>query len=98
MAAKSRSAKFYRDNPDARKKKYSYDKKFGARPSQVNKREELNKYNYNHKSGPNDDAYHKGNKIVGFKSEKANRGSKTDSKGDRSARGSKMKFGRRKKS
>jgi len=30
MAAKSRTAKFYASNPDARKKKYQYDKKRNA--------------------------------------------------------------------
>lgn len=96
MAAKSRSAIFYKNHPEARAKKKAYDTRFNRKPSQVNKREELNRYNYNHKSGPNDDAYHKGKKIVGFKSASKNRGDKNDSVGDRKSRGSRMKFGRRK--
>lgn len=43
MAAKSRSAKFYRDNADARRKKAAYDTRLNDRPAQVNKREEANK-------------------------------------------------------
>lgn len=39
----SKSAKFYRDNPDSRRKKQAYDKRLNSRPSQVNKREESNK-------------------------------------------------------
>jgi len=38
-----RSTKYYRDNPDARKKKAKTDKKINARPSQVKKRVEANR-------------------------------------------------------
>lgn len=41
--ALSRTAKYYRDNPTARKKKAATDKKINARPSQVKKRVESNK-------------------------------------------------------
>ena len=37
------SAKYYRDNPQARKKKAATDKKVNARPSQQKKRNELKK-------------------------------------------------------
>lgn len=43
MAAKSRSAIYYKNHPEARAKKSRYDAKLNARPSQVNKREESNK-------------------------------------------------------
>lgn len=38
----SKSAKYYRKNPKARKKKAATDKKINARPSQVKKRVETN--------------------------------------------------------
>lgn len=38
----SKSAKYYRDNPEARKKKASTDKKINARSSQKKKRAESN--------------------------------------------------------
>ncbi len=38
-----RSAKYYRDNPDARRKKAATDKKVNARPEQRKKRVELKK-------------------------------------------------------
>ncbi len=39
----SKSAKYYRKNPKARKKKAATDKKINARPSQVKKRVESNR-------------------------------------------------------
>ena len=41
--ALSRTAKYYRNNPAARKKKAATDKKINARPAQVKKRVESNK-------------------------------------------------------
>jgi len=57
--------------------KAEYDKKFNKKPSQRKKRAELNRYNrkkgtYGNRDGL--DASHKGGKIVGFESEKKNRG------------------------
>jgi len=46
MAAKSKSAKYYRDNPDARKKKADTDAKINRRPDQLAKRRELAKKRY----------------------------------------------------
>ena len=37
------SAKYYRDNPEARKKKAEYDTKFNKKPEQEKKRAELKK-------------------------------------------------------
>jgi len=42
MAAKSKSAKYYANNPAARKKKAATDKKINARPEQKKKRAEAN--------------------------------------------------------
>lgn len=49
----SESAKFYRDNPRARKKKAATDKKVNARPDQRKKRSELSTKNreYDKKNG-----------------------------------------------
>lgn len=41
--AKSKSARYYANNPKARKKKAATDKKINARPSQVKKRVEANR-------------------------------------------------------
>lgn len=40
-----KTAKYYKDNDDARKKKNEYQKKFNKKPEQVKKRVELNKHN-----------------------------------------------------
>lgn len=40
-----KTAKYYKDNDDAREKKNEYQKKFNKRPDQVKKRVELNKFN-----------------------------------------------------
>jgi hypothetical protein len=42
---KSKSAQYLRDNPEARKKKLEYDKKYQKSESRVNYREELNRAN-----------------------------------------------------
>jgi hypothetical protein len=97
MAAKSRSAKFYASHPLARKKKLAYQSDYNKKPDQVKKRVELNAYNKKHKSGPNDDASHKGNKIVGFLAASKNRGSKTNAPGDSRARGIGHKHPKKKK-
>jgi hypothetical protein len=88
----SRSAKYYRDNPDARKKKAQTDKKVNARPEQRKKRSELTterrKRGIAGKGGG--DLSHTSKGLV-RKSVSANRGSKSDSAGDRRARGGKSK-------
>lgn len=74
------------------KKKRERDKAIAARPEQKKRRAEANKARRNAKkrglklSGK--DASHTSSGIV-FKSTKANRGSKSDSSGDRRSRGSK---------
>lgn len=93
MAAKSRTAKFYAANPEARKKKNAYQAEFNKRPDQVKKRVELNAYNRKKKDpkGNKTDAVHKGGKIVGYAPQSKNRGDSNDSAGDRRARGRKKK-------
>lgn len=43
MAAKCKSAKYYANNPKARKKKAATDKKINARPDQKKKRADCNR-------------------------------------------------------
>ena len=63
--------------------KAEYDKKFNKKPSQRKKRAELNRYNRKkgtYGNGDGLDASHKGGKIVGFESEKKNRGRREKSR------------------
>lgn len=39
----SRTSKFYRDNPDSRKKRQEYQREYNKRPDQKRRRAELNK-------------------------------------------------------
>ena len=92
----SRTAKFYQTHPEARKKKAAYDKKFNAQKEQREKRVELVQHNREHDkkygkaSREGKDASHTKNGIV-YKKSSVNRGSKSDSAGDRRARGGKKK-------
>lgn len=87
----SKSGKYYRDNPKAAAKKAETDKKINARPEQVKKRVESAKARRKAvaagKSVKGKDASHTKSGRVVLKSVKANRGSKTDTAGDRRARG-----------
>lgn len=88
--AKSKTAQFYASNPEARKKRLAYQKKYNKRPSQVKKRTELNQFNRKrgtYGNGDGLDASHKGRRIVGFSKASRNRGDKNNSAGDRRARG-----------
>lgn len=89
---KGKSAEYYDKNPASKAKKDAYNKEFNKKPEQKKKRAELNKYNREkgtYGNGDGKDAVHKGNKIVGFKKASTNRGSKSDSPGDKRARGGK---------
>ena len=89
--AKSASAKYYASHPEARAKKASYDKKFNQKPEQRAKRAELVKVNRErgtYGNGDGKDASHTSRGIV-MKKASVNRGSKSDSAGDRRARGGK---------
>lgn len=84
-----KTAKYYRENPKARAKKKATDTKVNSRPEQKKKRSELwKKRNELKKKWVNlewKDIAHTKNWLK-LKSVKANRWSKSDSKGDKKAR------------
>lgn len=92
----SRTARYYRTHPKARRKKAAYDKKFNQKPEQRRKRSELTVKNRQHDrkygkdSRKGKDLSHTKNGLV-YKKSSVNRGSKSDSAGDRRARGGKRK-------
>lgn len=91
--ALSKTAKYYRENPEARKKRLAYQKKYNSKKSQIKRRVELNKENRSrgtYGNGDKKDVSHKGGRTV-LESQSKNRGSKTNTSGDRRARGNKGK-------
>lgn len=92
----SKTAEYYRTHPKARRKKAEYDKEYNKKPEQREKRSELTQVNREHDkkygkaSRKGKDASHTSHGIV-YKSVHANRGSKSDTAGDRRARGGKKK-------
>lgn len=88
----SKSAKYYQNNPEARAKKNAYNKEFNKKPAQRKKRSELVQARRERgiygKGG--DDLAHTSKGLV-RKSPSANRGSKTDTAGDKRARGTGVK-------
>lgn len=92
----SRSAKYYQTHPEARKKKAKTDKKINARPEQRARRSELGSANYAHdkkygkSSRKGKDLSHTSSGLK-YKPSSVNRGSKSDSKGDKNARGGSKK-------
>lgn len=83
------STEYYRTHPRARRKKAATDKAINARPEQRKKRAELNRENrkrgrYGKANGK--DLSHTKNGLV-YKDQSVNRGSRSDSRGDRRARG-----------
>ena len=86
-----RTAKFYATHPEARAKKAAYDKRNDARPERRARRAELTKINREKGTAGNGDGKdwsHTKNGMV-MKKASVNRGSKTDSSGDKRARGGK---------
>ena len=92
MTAKSKSAIFYQENPEARKKKAAYDTKLNSKKEQIKKRTEAN--------AKRAEATKKGQNIKGkdynhgtnsFVKSSVNRGATSGTKGDRNARGGKKK-------
>ncbi len=90
----AKTAEHYAKNEKSRKRHVEYQKEYNKSPEQVKKRVELNKINrQNHASGKSkvgdgkDVAHVKGS--IRLKSQSSNRGSKTDSAGDKRARGKK---------
>jgi len=92
----SKSAEYYRTHPKAREKKKKYDAEFEKKPEQVKKRVELKRENREHDkkygkaSRAGKDLSHTSKGLV-YKKSSVNRGSKSDSAGDRRARGGKKK-------
>lgn len=92
----SRSAEYYRTHPKAREKKKKYDTEFEKKPEQVKKRVELKRENEEHDkkygkaSRKGKDLSHTSHGLV-YKKSSTNRGSKSDTAGDRRARGGKKK-------
>lgn len=91
-----KTAQYYKTHPEARKKKAAYDKEFNKKPEQVEKRVELKRENREHdrkygKASRNGKDLSHTSKGLVYKSSSANRGSKSDSAGDRRARGGKRK-------
>ena len=87
----SKSAKYFQDHPEAKAKKASYDKKFNAKPEQRAKRAQLVKVNRDKGTYGNGDGRDWSHTSKGIVSKKAsvNRGSKSDTSGDKRARGKK---------
>ena len=92
----SKTAQYYRTHPKARAKKLVYDTKFNRKPEQVKKRTELAKANREHDakygkaSRKGKDLSHTSKGLV-YKKSSVNRGSKSDTAGDRRARGGKRR-------
>jgi len=89
-----KTAKFYASNPEAKAKKDAYNKEFNKKPEQRAKRAELSKINREHqksgkgKVGDGKDVSHTKRGVV-LKPASVNRGSKSDTAGDKRARGGK---------
>lgn len=92
----SKTAEYYRTHPKAREKKKEYDAKFNQKKEQVEKRVELKRENREHDkkygkaSRDGKDLSHTSKGLV-YKKSSVNRGSKSDTAGDRRARGGKKK-------
>jgi hypothetical protein len=86
-----KTAKFYATHPEARAKKAAYDKRNDARPERRARRAELTKINREKGTAGNGDGKdwsHTKNGVV-MKKASVNRGSRSDSAGDKRARGKK---------
>lgn len=76
MATKGRTQRYYDANPEARRKKLEYDKKFQKKREQVRKRVEANRFNRNNPNsvkGDGKDASHQSNGSIKLESQKTNR-------------------------
>lgn len=90
--ALSRSAKYYKDNPEARANKNAYQKDYNKKSSSVKKRVELNRINRllgTYGNGDGMDVSHKPGNKKRLEPQSKNRGNKTNTPGDRRARGKK---------
>jgi hypothetical protein len=88
-----KTAKYYKENPEAYEKKLAYQKKYNEKPEQRKKRSELVKINRDKGTYGNGDGLDASHTKNGIKMKKAsvNRGSKTDAPGDKKTRGGKKK-------
>lgn len=74
--ALGRTARYYRENPEAREVHRKTSAKHAAKPAAKKKRAEANKYNREkgtYGNGDGLDASHKGGKVVGLEKAKINR-------------------------
>lgn len=86
----SRTARYYRDNPKARKKRNAYQKKYNKKKSEIQRRIELNRINRQrgtYGNGDNRDASHTSSGRIVMRNQSRNRGDRNDRPGDRRARG-----------
>jgi hypothetical protein len=90
--AKSKTSKYYASHPEAAEKHREYQRKLNKKPEQKEYRAALNAENRKRKSpkGDKKDLSHTSKGIV-LKPQSVNRGSKSDSAGDKRARGGKKK-------
>jgi hypothetical protein len=86
-----KSAAYYKANPESKAKKDAYNKEFNRKPEQRAKRAELVKVNRERGTYGNEDGMDASHTKKGIVMKKAsvNRGSKSDSAGDKRARGGK---------
>lgn len=88
--ALGRTAKYYRDNPEARKKRLEYQKKYNKKKREVEKRVGLNRENRRrgtYGNGDGLDVSHMANGRTKLEKASKNRGNKTRTPGDRKSRG-----------
>lgn len=90
MKGKSKSAKYYQNNPAARAKKKEYDTELNRRPEQVKKRSDLIKKNREADKRGVDRTNKDYDHAVGrYVSVKTNRGRTNGTEGDKRSRGKK---------
>lgn len=98
MGELSRTAKFYRKSKRGRKKRLRYQKRYNKRPEERKRRSELTMLNRKMgEKGDGKDVSHNSNGKVTLKPQSVNRGSKSDTQGDKRARGKGRKVRRVKK-
>lgn len=84
-----KTAQYYKDNPEARKKRLAYQAEYNKKPRELAKRIELNKENRRRGTYGNGDGKDLSHTKRGYVMKKAseNRGDKNDMSGDKRARG-----------
>jgi hypothetical protein len=76
VGTKGRTQRYYDSNPEARKKKLEYDKKFQKKREQVKRRVEANRFNRNNPNstvGDGMDASHQTDGSIRLEKQKSNR-------------------------